>query len=406
MATPLPKIQRLLPTLLAGLLLLPAGTAFWTGRGIEKHFRHTIAELNRKTVAGLKILEYRRGIFSSTAVTALELPRQTPKNAPLWQMTGKHRIWHGPFPLRGSSGWGMPSRKPMLAVIDSQMPTNDPGGRVLFADTIITLGGRAETHLQLSPAAAASKQPTSLGELRCHLLYPADLRSMRGELALDRLNLELGPYRLTLGSLSTVFHYRLEGDGAGKATLSGGQRLAANGLRSGEIEYESLTADLAWRNLDRQALGKLLNLTPWLIEAARGENWEISPAAAQTLVEALPRLLNSAPALEIGDVTISTAAGRASGRLSLAYQGRDNSRLFHPTMLLSGLELELEAAIPPALLGRIAGEMGPKRQPDQDGDPMTPAEEEPLLLQVGYREGELTINDRAASPQAIFNLIR
>ncbi|MFH7319749.1 DUF945 family protein [Desulfurivibrio sp. D14AmB] len=410
MAIPLPKIQRLLPALLAGLLLLLAGSAFWTGRGIEKHFRHTIGELDRKTIAELEILQYRRGIFSSIAVTALELPRGRARDGtPRWQLTAKHRIRHGPFPLRGASGWGLPARKPLLAAINSQIPLPDPQGRVLVADTTITLGGRAETLLQLAPAAAASGQPTSLGALRGHLLYPADLSGMRGELTLDRLHLELGPYQLALGSLSTVFHYRVEGDGAGEATLGGGQRLAASNLRAGGIEYESLAADLAWHNLDRQALSKLLSLTPWLAEVARGEKpWEISPSAAQTLVEALPRLLSKDPILEISNAALSAPGGQAGGRLSLAYRGQDEdqSRLFHPAMLLTGLELELEAALPPALLGPIADELGTRWQPDHDGNLPAAAEEEPLRLQVSYREGELSINHRSASPQAIFKLIR
>lgn len=406
MPTLIRKLIHLLPAFLALLILLAAGTSYWTGNRIEQHFHRTISEVNGKNAARLQVVEYRRGIFSSTAVTVFSLNSDGQKNGrPPLQLETEHRIWHGPFPPGGPSGWTIPAPAPLLATISSRTPVNDlqPAGPTFSADTTITLGGRAETFLRLT----APNPPLVLGELRGHLLYPADLRSMRGELTLRDLNLHCGQYQLGIDALSTVFHYRLEGAGANGETITTGQRLAMGNLRAGEVEYGPVAAELAWRNLDRQALTKLLGLMPWLTQVAREERpWEISPAAAQVLVEALPQLMRNSPALEIKGVTIGTPEGEATGRLTLAYQGRDQTRLFHPVMLLSGLDFEVEATFPAALLALIPNQRGADWEPDRSDGSADRANGDELSLQVSYRQGELTINDRPTSLQAILTLFR
>ena len=396
---------RLLALALPGLFVLAAiSSYFWLGRVAEEQLRQLVAGISGRGGIIMEVTEYQRGIFSSRAVTAIQLPQLLPLPHPGAQehpapLLFSHQIQHGPLPLGGPTGFSRPS--PGLAKISTRL-ISAAGRQELErssfkAETTITPGGRAETRLQM--AAREEVAPfLGWGELTAHLLYPADLHRLQGELNWTDLGLELAADRqLTITGISATFNYRRQPQGGEQgenleATMAGSQRWTWQRLQLGDNIFGPLTLEFNWQNIDHRALIALLPASPYLAARLTGAAAaEMAPATAQTLVEAIPRLLKRSPALEIKEATLATPDGPAHGRLKLAYRGRDNSRLFHPAMLFSGLELELSATAPAALAPHLPGS--------------TPAGEE-WSLSVDYREGALKINGRPAPIQAILNILR
>ena len=427
-------------------LMLLAAASSWLGIKGEEHLVRTVAELNGHAGIELRLLEYRRGWFSSRALTELRLA--LPAAGPL---TINHRIWHGPLPLAGRPPESGDRFKPLLAAIDSRLvaPSSlpNPGQLaaapapidVFHANTTITMGGRAETFFRLEPGrqdwqGVARQLNLQWRQLEGHLLFPANLHSMRGELRSPGLALRSAdqgpepPSLLEIKGISLLFNYRREDDGAGGGTLAGSQQLVLSRIHTGGSEHGPLKLEIAWRNLDQRAGGELLGVAPWWPQLLGGGGGrEIPPPVAQTLVEALPRLLGKSPVLEIADLRLETPHGAAEGRLRLAYQGRDEARLFHPIMLISGLRLEAEARAPEALPETMFADyqQWPQAEPganpgldstDRGSDPLTalrrrgylppPDGSDLVSFSLRYQEGELEINDRPAPIQALFYLFR
>lgn len=442
-----PKFRKILLTLAlpaCSALMLLAAVSFWLGIKGEEHLARTVAELNGHAGIELQLLEYRRGWFSSQALTELRLA--LPAAGPL---TISHRIWHGPLPL-ASRPLGSGDRfKPLLAAIDSRLVAADslpsPGQmeaapapvNEFHASTTITMGGRAETFFRLEPdhqdwQAGARQFNMHWRQLEGHLLFPANLHSMRGELRSPGLALRPADQGseptnlLEIRGFSLLFNYRREDDGAGGGTLAGSQHLVLTRINTGGSEHGPLKVEIAWRNLDQRASGELLGVAPWWPQLLGGGGGrEIPPPVAQTLVEALPRLLGKSPVLEIADLRLETPHGPAEGRLRLAYQGKDEARLFHPIMLISGLRLEAEARAPEALPGTMFADYQQWRQTEPGANPdLMDRERAPLAglrrrgylpppdgsdlvsFSLRYQEGELEINDRPAPIQALFYLFR
>lgn len=393
---PLGKISpvRLLLVALPGILALAViSSYFWLGRAAEQQLRRLATGISGRGGITLEVKEYQRGIFSSRAVTAIQLP-QLPLSHPA-PLLFSHRIQHGPLPLGGPASFSHPSLG--LARISTQLISPEQGESAapsLLAETAITLGGRAETRLQM----AAREEFTPFlgwGELTAHLLYPADLSRLQGELNWAGWTLELGAGRqLAVTGISAAFNYRRQEEKgeSHRATVAGSQRWTGQRLQLGDKIYGPLTLEFNWQNIDQRALIDLLPASPYLTTRLTGIGEpEMAPATAQAMVEAIPLLLSRSPALEIEEATLSTPDGPVHGRLSLSYRGRrDNPRPFHPVMLFSGLELELAATAPAALAHRLPGS--------------TPAGED-WSLDIAYREGGLTINGRPAPIQTILTIL-
>ena len=304
--------RRLLWLLPAAILLLLltafAGTSFWLGGQARQHLEQALAAPPGDTPSQpypFKVSEYRRGFFSSRVVTELTV---LPGSSARWRF--EHRIFHGPLPLTRISGRNAKPAlvgAPLLAVVHSRLlpsGTADQYITRLTAETAITMGGRVETFAQATSPEGAKGYPT-WQTLRLHLLYPADLSAMQGELSLRNLTLPQNQPQLELARLSLLFHYHLrddEGEEQPAAKLptaklvDTGQHLVFSGLRLGEKLYEEGSAKLEWRNLDKPALLQLAGLLPHLVPSVLEGHPTITPPMAQTLVEALPRLMARAAA--------------------------------------------------------------------------------------------------------------
>lgn len=437
-------LLRLLPV--GGVLLL-AGAAFASfivGLKAEENLTRIVARLHDSREIGIELSQYRRGFFSSRAITRLQ-----PAAAGLEGQTVVHHIWHGPFPLTflgSAQNRPLPTPIPRLAVISSRGEGDSGTTEPWQARTTINLNGRATTSFQLPPGGHqwGGIAPLNLNwqALEGTLAFPLNLEQLEGELTGKKVKLAILPPAkpaqrlLEMGDFKLRFAYRQEEDRQGGKTLQARQQLAAGRLGTAGAEYGPFSLQAQWHNLDRQATGRLFSLAPWwrqlLLGPGQPPQGEIPPPTAQKMVETLSDLLAKAPSLEIDPIKLQTAHGEAAGRLRLAYRGRDDNRPFHPIMLLSGLEAEISAEAPPPLAASLLREQQQwQQQLESPGDQAAPPAprngdekwEEPLagLLQRGllahdeelnqvsfqlhYQAGELTINQRPAPFQALRHLL-
>ncbi|MDZ7641768.1 MAG: DUF945 family protein [Desulfurivibrio sp.] len=402
------KIGLALGVLALGLLLLLAIATYGVGLATE----HQLARLAATTGQDweMELLEYRRGFRSSRAVTLLH-PAGEPRAG--WRLV--HHIRHGPLPgLR--NGTADPGSWLLLARISSQLqevnglPLDDKGPR---AETTVPLNGEVTTSWHWPPptaAAEAAAPAVHWQQLAGSFHYPLDFRSLQGELTLTDFTLRAPPLPpLALERLSTTFTWRRQPEQTG-AGLSGEQRLRLANLRAGETHYPEFLLAANWQRLDLPALRQLAALAPRLGPALASHPRQVPPPAAETLVTALPRLLQHAPQLTIEQARLVSPAGTAEGQLRLAYRQRpDDKRPFHPLMLFSGLDCQLTASLPVALLPggensrtlaalRRRGYLEKANQ-QEDG-------QQRLELDISYHQGELSINNRPAPLQALLALLR
>ncbi|MDF1614452.1 DUF945 family protein [Desulfurivibrio dismutans] len=433
----------------AGIVLLAGGAAtFFIGLKTEEHFTRSIARLNDQHQIHLELVSYQRGLFSSRAISRLhpEPSPSPPGSATLKEPPQEivHQLWHGPLPRAGLHQPRRFSLRPLLAVVKSRLlvPGSEPEER-LCARTAITFGGQAEVWFQL--AAGQRREPALAGmtltwrELEGRLVFPLDLGDMEGKLHAPGLALTkhetagTDQHILEMHGLQLCFSYQQQRDDRGGVTLQATQQLEFTALATTGEQHGPMQMTLHWRNLDRQAAGEMFNLTPWWRRLLLGPNGrEIPPATAQSLVETLARLLAKSPELEIDQLRLTTPHGDAQGRLQLTYRQRDDARPFHPIMLLSGLQLAVEAAAPAPLLASLLKDYQYWRKSPELGadESITAADEEefsasdPLAdlrqrgylaadperdevsLKLHYQAGELTINGQPAPLQALRYLLR
>ncbi len=434
-------ITRWLPVIVGGTLLVFSAAAFLIGLKAEEHFTTAIARIDANNGINLELTEYQRGFFSSRAVTRLHPDPAGQRRADPANEKGEreivHRIQHGPLPLAGPSNRRSPGIRPLLAEVNSRLidPT-EPGEQALLrAHTVITFGGRGETSFDMTGGTGRlgpeqAHLAFEWSDLEGKLTYPLNLEQVEGKLSGPGLTLAYRPPAgkpeelLELTGLKLQFDYRQHADGQGGTTLEANQQLTVTGIRTATDQHGPLSLELNWRNLDRQAAGQMFHLAPWWRQLLLGPGDpagpEIPPPAAQSLVETLSVLLAKSPALEIDPIRLETAHGEAAGRLHLAYLNHDDSRPFHPIMLLSGLQLEAEASSPEPLLVSLARDYrkwrGDNEQAEQEGQkPLAGLHRRGYLsmdedgrkvsFSLKYQNGELTINDRPAPFQSLRHLL-
>lgn len=405
------RISRALGALILGLLLLWGLAAYGVGLAAEQRLQR-LAASDAKQGWKIELLEYQRGFFSSRAVTLL---RPAGGRQAGWHLA--HRIRHGPLPAPGLlTGGKNPGDLLLLARISSKRHNpeqDDQAHSNLRVDTTINLAGEATTSWHWPSPNPPGTTPPAVGwqQLSGRLSYPLDFSRLRGELAVNSLTLQNPSLPLLAAQeLNTTFAWQQQRTAGGEATLAGEQLLRADGLQLDENHYPEVLLAGNWQHLDRQALEQLATLLPWLTATLPRRHQQVPPPAAETLVEALPRLLRHSPRLEVEQARLTTPAGVARAGLRLAYQQRpDDERPFHPLMLLSGLDFKLSASLPAAILpggeqSRTLAEMRRRGYLEEAG----PGEDkqEQLEIEIGYSQGELLINDHPAPLQILLNLLR
>ncbi|ADH84929.1 DUF945 family protein [Desulfurivibrio alkaliphilus] len=450
---PAPKPKKLLrlwlPLIAGAALLAIAAAAYFIGLQAEQHFARSVARLNDQHRFQLELVSYQRHLFTAQAVTRLH-QQQPPAAAEQLEEEAQqmvHHLQHGPLPLL----WGFsaqsprPSLRPLLAAINSRLLSPAGTGReeLLQAHTIVTFGGLIRSRFRL--AAGQQQDPDTHGltliwqELAGELVVPVNLEKLEGKLSTAGLTLagpagsETTARVLELKGVELDFGYQQQRDDQDGITLQAQQRLELAAINSAGEQYGPLRLALHWHNLDRQAAGDMLRLTPWWQRLLLGPNGsQMPPATAQNMVETLARLLAKSPAVEINPLQLATPHGEAEARLHMAYRHRANGRPFHPIMLLSGLQLNIEANAPERLLTALSSDyqlwrQAPAESSAEDSttadqavtkssDPLAGLHQRGYLnsdpdsnqvsFQLRYQNGELTINDRPAPLQALRHLLR
>lgn len=335
----------------------------------------------------INLASYQRGLFVSTAISEIEIAlpaRLTGGDGDRrWlRLPIRHEIKHGPLIIGRLPGQGW-RREPLLAVVHS---TLDPralgaGGEQwqMSADTLITLQGDVLSTFALAPLKrpAGPEAPGISGRIKSKR-KPAGLEA---ELRITDLEWRQGERNYRLQGLELNISTGAEANGRLAGELNGRLKAASAG---GE-KYGPGEITAAWRNLPWEASRRLIILAP-----RAGE--EISGRTAQTLVETLPEFIAGGTEITVKKLRLTTPAGEISGRLGLAFKGREKPALFHPLALLSALRLELSLAGPESLALALA----------QDRRQLLDAliergyllrQEGQLRLNLSYREGSLILNN-------------
>lgn len=415
----MPIIRRQRKTLLFLLMLLPllaallwTGSSYYLGIKAEEYLRRNLGGPENTDQGRLYLTDYQRGLFSSRARTELRFAGSSGDQAPLRL---QHRIRHGFLPAAGARGGGGGLGKPLLAVIDSRSPDSAAAGfPAIEVRTSVDLSGQASSTLQI--AAGSKSWPLNRyqlggqwGAVVGELYFPANLRELTGTLRTTRLDLQTSSAArqnaMTWHDVVWDFSYRSGVDGQGGENLALELALAVDRITTAAAEsYGPLELAVTGTNFDREATWRLLNLAPWWLGLATDPaGRQMPPAVAQALVEAIPRLLHNSPVVEVTKARLQTAAGPAHGQFRLAYQGRDNSRPFHPLMLISGLQLTVATQAPQRLLAAYPEQLASLRQRNYlSADEATGT----YGFNLHYQAGELAINGRPAPLQHLWYLAR
>lgn len=426
---------------LAVLLLLAAGVLppYLVGRAIEQGFPAALDHVAFQSGTDLHLSAYRRGWFSSHALTEVRAPGL---QAPL-QL--RHEIRHGPWL------WGQGLQ---IGEIETVPIGNDatalrgvshvrPDGSVATELRFTGLDqGDAENGLRLPPAAGRlnfdalsrhldgdfSLPGASLKDdgqqlhvddvrLRLALDYEPESRLLlgRSELSMAALTVSGGEAPLVLEGLTLGSESRLQA-----ARIDQQLDLRSGELRFGEQRYGPLHLRLAVDNLRLDALLALRELQQRMQRLQReGRSAEeIQATLGFEMLPLLPQLLDGSE-LRLEALRLQSPRGTLQGRLLFAAPGFSGGMLLNPALALQSMRFEARFSAEEPLWHQLFAQ-GVRQDPGSAA--FTPAqidalaqarldvalasgwlvrENEKLTLDMALQDGLLQINQLQLDPLAI-----
>lgn len=348
-------------------LLLWLGAAYFAGLIAERELtpylgrRISLYQEN----CSFALVEYQRGFLSSRARSTMQLGPESGMDRVNSEIVERgsgglelqHHLRHGPLPPTNPESrklsWGLP----LLAEISTLGTRPGSPELQLQARTTIDMRGTITTFFRLNPSFIEYETAGVVG-------------GVEGVLFCRREQTDTGREVITV-----------------ELTLRG-ERVELMGEIYGPLEME-----LRAGNLDMAALSGFFELTPWLAGlVADPSGGDLPPQAAQTLVESITTLLEHSPELKLNLTRLKTPSGRLEARLNMSYREREKREIFHPAMLLSGLEMDFEARGPATLEQSHPQYFQALRQ---RGYPVTTAGER-FSFSLQLREGELKLNGQPA----------
>ncbi|GEM_PF-6697341 len=341
----------------AVVLALPG----WTGVRTEAAVRALAQSADRPGVLRVRVVDYRRGWFSSRALIRVTVTPAPEPGQPRPKLTFDlaERIGHGPFPLADRAGAHLGWR-PVQAVIHTAWVTDAASraalgsgfpARPLEAVTVISPAGGAETELRMPAWRAALKLRGSAdarldwGGARGRIAWSRDFGRIDQRYRLAGFDIQGVRGTVRMGSMIVVGHSRrapsglmtgtmkvrvaglevgsgaparpafamtgvvLDGSSAehdGAVTVTGGLRIArirAAGLELGPAEYRLRVAPLDAATLVR------LQADIRRIQTRGGDAQQVQRRVLRLVLAQVPALLRRSPELDLERLSLVTPDG-------------------------------------------------------------------------------------------------
>jgi len=372
---------------IVGIVALAAagmtGAAYWSGLQAERWYEEALAEGSRSGDIKLSTVRYQRGLFSSQAVTRVEIARPDP-DVPDPSFSIRQDIYHGPLPLAGRKTPDVPMEWTGAVVRATLDPESSDWTRQLaqwygdrepvVALSKIAFDGASDTHITMPPLTLneiEDVQSLEFSGLQGQFQVAAHATAVQGHLSVAGLEMigtpeasgqvklsdltvtvdqRKGAFNLLFGESSfKIGELRVRDETTGAPLVMTNLSMTGSASQqdpkqvTGEmlIKVDQITAD------QRSGTGAL-RLTLRHLDGATAERlqqWQrkISskpddPQALNELLGLIKALLRNKPEL-ILDTQAKMAEGDWRGQLTLNFQDFDGmGALQNPMSLLAALE--------------------------------------------------------------------
>lgn len=307
-------MKKLFGGIIAILVLAAAGVtgaAYWSGLQAERWYERALAEGSKGNIK-LSTVRYQRGLFSSQAVTRVDIarpPEGSDPNSPDPSFSIRQDIYHGPLPLAGQGVPGIPMEWAGAVVRATLDPDSSAWTRELakwygnqepvIALSKIAFDGASDTQITMPPLTlndVEKVQSLQFSGLQGQFQVAANSTAVQGYLTVDSLE-AVGKAEAvgeTEGQPATGGgHVKLSG-----LTMTANQRRGAFGLLFGESSFK--IGELRAQDQTSGAPFVMTNLS--MIGSLNQQNPQ--QVAGEVLIKA-------------GQITVDQQSGTGSLRLAL-----------------------------------------------------------------------------------------
>lgn len=391
------------------------GSAYWLGMKTESRYQDMMLNIPQSPFFKVSTPVYRRGVFTSTAVSSLELfmpqtgeSEKTPQPRS-FRLNVSHKIWHGPFACEILPDETSYRTEPMLAFFETTLaiPTDSlpkvpelvdiVKKTTLTAHTTIALDGTGTTTMKIP---AWQKKMTTAGKeinikwkgLTGQSAYTPDLIGVRGKITMPGLamNGERGDFSFTgLGiemntkpspsGLSTgtaafglkrlnftdskpeketnfsLADLKVTSNTTEKSALiNSSQKLRIDHILYNNLKHGPFSYEIELRNLDAPTLVKLNEkLRIIQMQAINNPDHNPDPLLLADLGQLMPEFLKKSPVLELKELSIKTREGDFTGKAMFGFDGTNEAAMANPILMLMAMKLDAAASASEHLVARL-----------------------------------------------------
>ena len=386
----------LLIILVVALAVLPFGFSFWA----ESRLKSVLNDFNDAGLVEFTVLKVDRGWFSSDAIIVGELASSlSGKVDQLQQMAEKgespklvlnSKIHHGPFPMSGKAF----SIMPVVAIVDSKLMKSVGGDEPLITidytlQATLALMGKDHVKVDIPEwSGAVGKEQANLqwkglksdfsfdeGLKSADVMIDAPYLEMKGpdgSMLMEMLKMDskskVGIEGLSLGSaVFTIAKLKMLDEKAGvdfgvtdikiKAdTTATGDNI--NSTARFDIGSMNITGEsfgpgvftMAFRNLDAGAIARISNKYKEMSSQTDIPPEQMNMMVGATLFSEMSVLLEKGPEIEIGELSLASAAGKLLGTARVTVDNSKPEMLSNPMLIKDAIIGEVDLEIPVELL--------------------------------------------------------
>lgn len=377
------------------------GASYWIGSQARRFHDQSIARINGSRDLKASVVSYKRGLFSSRAITRLTL--KPPRKGRPISFEVVDTIYNGPFVFLHDPHL-RDDLRPVMAVVRTRLAPGPNLGAVLekipelgSAEvlTVLSLGGNASSYLDIPSfqhsfpdrkggqiavkwggLAGKLHFDSQLSKADCSLDCPSLLVSGQdGRLQIEnvrgRFDSHPGIQGITVGSTSvSIGDITSVKDGHSVFTLNsadlraqsrvdgnkinGSIRLDFDKLDTGGLGLGPFAIDIEARRLDAGVLARFQKLAPVLQREEIQTDKAAKYQARILLLKIAADLLAGRPELEIKQLDLRTDKGDLTGKARLGFDGADKGFSRNILMLLASIDANAQLSVSQALFYFIA----------------------------------------------------
>ncbi len=391
-----------------------AGGAFLMGIKTEARYQEFMLDIPESPFIKISTPVYKRRLFTSTAVSNLELSlpkgmnKAQPETPISFRLSMSHTIWHGPIPLQ-KLPTGSYQLKPILAFIETNtsIPTDvlpkDPElldiikKLTLTSHTFINLDGTSDSTYSMPAWQKTAKSGFSVNwkGLTGNTSLSADLKGAKGKTVIPGLDLVAQSGELHLGTTNMTMNTRPGANGLGVGTanvsldkivfndgrsedeqhfqlsglsissdtkergqlLDSFQKIKVNHVLINNLKHGPFLYELEFRNLDAPTLVQLQEKAQVIQQQMMISQGAPDPLLFADLSQLLPNLLKKSPAIDLKKLSINTRHGDFQGRALFSFDGSNSAAMSNPILMVTALKIEADADISEHLLAKLMKSM-------------------------------------------------